>query len=152
MAPSLACTGPAAVMSIAYADIVSPLASMRHIAAAIRRASAPTAWRFVPSRSRPCAEAVQRMRIVHQDRITDAWVGCPVGEHVEQLADIGHRAPESDVWPVRTPHTAVRGDIEQRLGERDGVGVRRRLRQSVHPIEFHPAAIGGGLEKLVPAR
>jgi hypothetical protein len=28
--------GPAAVMSIAYADIVSPLASMRHIAAAIR--------------------------------------------------------------------------------------------------------------------
>jgi hypothetical protein len=58
MAPSLACTsrryttragtllrtcrrrehGPAAVMSIAYADIVSPLASMRHIAAAIRRA------------------------------------------------------------------------------------------------------------------
>jgi hypothetical protein len=58
MAPSLACTsrryttrtgtllrscragkyGPAAIMSIAYVDIVSPLASMRHIAAAIRRA------------------------------------------------------------------------------------------------------------------
>jgi hypothetical protein len=30
--------GPAAIMSIAYVDIVSPLASMRHIAAAIRRA------------------------------------------------------------------------------------------------------------------
>jgi len=60
------------------------------------------------------------LRIGGQDGLACGGIGCPVGEDVEQITDVGHGPPEPDVGPVRSPHTALRRDFDiKRLDSTD---------------------------------
>ena len=80
-------------------------------------------------------------------------VGHPVGQQVEQLADVGHVLPVGDVRPVRAPHAAVGRGLVQGARDGDRVAIGRALaRHAEGARELHPAAVAHQADQRLEAR